>query len=521
MKLVTSEEMAKIDRQAIEELGIPGIVLMENAGLQVVQAMEQHFGSLAGKNICIVCGKGNNGGDGFVVARHLANRGANTDIFLLADKKDLKKDAKINLEIALSMGLDVQELTREKAIPNLERAINKKDILIDAIFGTGLKAAPRDFYQEIIHCINSSKKSVVSVDVPTGLCASTGRILGQSCIHAQLTVTFALPKIGLFCSPYRHYMGELKVVDIGIPSFLSEEDPNLKVELLEKNHLITYFKPRPPASNKGNYGHVLIVAGSPGKTGAGVMAAQAALRCGSGLVTLGIPRSLHHILETKTTEIMTLGLSETKEQTLAPRAIKQILPIAEKMKAIAVGPGLSTHPETALLVKELITNIACPIVLDADGINNLPLASLQYSKALLIITPHPGEMARLLKISTKEVQENRLEAVQKTAIACQTYVVLKGDRTLVSDPEGNVFVNPTGNPGMATAGTGDVLTGVIAGFLAQGFSPIAACKAGVFLHGMAGDLACKQKGEMGLIATDVLDHIPTATMNLLGENIER
>ncbi len=421
MKLVTARQMVEIDRRAIEEIGIPSIVLMENAGLQAVQAMERHFGPLAGKRVCIVCGKGNNGGDGLVVARHLTNRGAKTRIFLLAEKKEIRADAKVNLEIVLSMDLALQELTDSEQLGKLERALRHSDLVVDAIFGTGLHKAPRNFYRAIIRLLNTSQRPLISLDVPTGLSASSGKILGEDCIHAQLTVSFALPKLGLLCSPHRHYVGQLEVVDIGIPRSLTE-DPQLKVELLEAKHLKGYFKPRPYAMHKGDFGRVLVLAGSPGKTGAGVMSAQAALRSGAGLVTLGVPRSLHRIVEMKTTAVMTLGLSETKGQALSPLAARQILSLAKQMEAAVIGPGLSTNPKTALLVKELIANLPCPIVLDADGINNSHLASLRYSKAPLIITPHPGEMSHLLEIPSKEVQENRLEAAQKTATTFQVYV---------------------------------------------------------------------------------------------------
>ncbi len=515
MKLVTSKEMAKIDRQATSEIGIPAIVLMENAGLRAASAIERHVGPLTGKTVCIVCGKGNNGGDGFVLARHLTNRNIDVRVVLLANKRDIKGMSKINLEVVLCMDIPLTEITTENEYTKLKNIVNSSDFIVDAIFGIGLRAAPRSFYQGAITLLNNSRKTIISMDIPTGLCPNTGNILGNNCIHADLTVTFALPKVGLVCSQHRQYVGQLEVVDISIPNVLTD-NPEIKINLLERKDLKSQFKPRIAPTHKGNFGHVLVIAGSPGKTGAGIMAAQAALRSGAGLVSLGVPKSLHSIAEMKTTEVMTIGLPETDKHTVSRETTKQILPVASQMKAVAIGPGLNTHPETANVVEDLISNLNCPIVLDADGINNVPLASLQYSKAPLIITPHPGEMARLLALPTKEVLSNRLETVQKTAIACQTYVVLKGDRTLISDPEGNVFVNPTGNPGMASAGSGDVLTGIITGFLAQGFSPITACQAGVFIHGLAGDLAVEEKGEWGLIATDIIEYIPAAILNIMG-----
>lgn len=507
--------MAEIDRLTIEELGIPGAVLMENAGLQAVLVMERHFGTLEGKKINIFCGKGNNGGDGLVIARHLFNRKALVHVFLLfAEKEELKKDARINLDIARRMDLPLEYLSAGCDFPRLEQDISQGDLLIDAIFGTGLQEAPKIFYQQIIKLLNDSQKPIVAVDIPTGLCASTGNILGPQCIKAHLTVTFALPKIGLVCSPHRESVGILEVVDISIPAFISQ-NPTLKVELMEKEQIKKLFPQRTLSAHKGTFGHVLVIAGSPGKTGAGVMTAEATLRSGAGLATLGVPRSMHRRVETKTLEVMTTALPETSACTLSPLAAKPILQLAEKMEAIAIGPGLHTHPKTAVLVEDLIANLTCPTILDADGINNIPLGKLQFAKAPLIITPHPGEMGRLLGMSVQDIQANRLEVVQKTATSYKVYVVLKGDRTLIGDPRGNIYVNPTGNPGMATAGSGDILTGVIAGFLAQGFTPLAACCAGVYIHGLAGDLAKREKGECGMIARNISEQIPAAILDVL------
>jgi NAD(P)H-hydrate epimerase len=514
MKVATTQQMQAIDRRTIEEIGIPGLVLMENAGLQTVLAMERFFGSLRGKKICLVCGKGNNGGDGLVIARHLHNRGGEVSIVLLGRKTDIKRDAKVNLEIALMMNLALVELVSEDELCLLDERMASSQIIVDAIFGTGLRDAPRSFYQQVIGRINASSKPVVAVDIPTGLSASTGEILGCS-IQAALTVTFGLPKVGLVYGINRQYAGQLEVADISIPKTVIE-DAQIKLNLLEKEYVASLFKKRKLDTHKGDYGHVLVIAGSMGKTGAAVLAATAALRAGAGLVTLAVPQGVHHIIEVKTTEVMSVPLPETDRHTISQAAEESILRLAEQVDAVAIGPGLTTHPETSQLINEIVTSLEIPVVADADAINAMPLSSLKYTRSPLIITPHPGEMGRLLDVPTSEIQANRLEAVQKTAEACNTYVVLKGDRTLIADPEGNIYINPTGNPGMATAGSGDILTGMIAGFVAQGLGPLPASNAGVYIHGLAGDLAAGEKGEMGLLAGDVLEQIPTALRQVTG-----
>lgn len=508
MKIATAGQMREIDRYTISKIGIPGLVLMENAGLQTVLAMERFFGQLRGSRVCIICGKGNNGGDGLVIARHLHNRGVEVSIVLLGKKTDTNGDAKINLEAALMMDLDLVEVTTKDELPLLEKEVASSRIIVDAIFGTGLKAAPRSFYKVVISMINATGKPVVSVDIPTGLSADTGEVLDCS-IQAVLTVTLGLPKVGLVYGVNRQYAGKLEIADISIPREAIEQS-SIKLNLLEENYIAALFKKRVLNTHKGDYGHVLVVAGSIGKTGAAVLAATAALRAGAGLVTLAVPEGVHHTIEMKTTEIMSVALPETDQCTISKAAEGPILRLAEQMDVVAIGPGLTTHPETSQLINDIVTGLEIPVVADADAINAMPLSSLKYTRAPLVITPHPGEMARLLDVPTSEIQDNRLEAAQKTAEACNTTVVLKGDRTLVADPGGMTYINSTGNPGMATAGMGDVLTGMIAGFIAQGLTPLEASNAGVYLHGLAGDIAVGEKGEYGLLSSDVLRKIPAA-----------
>lgn len=507
MKVVTAEEIRRIDRRAIEEYGILGVVLMENAGHNVVLSMIDCYGNLRGKKVSIVAGKGNNGGDGFVVARHLFNRDIRVEVYLLDESDDVKGDAKINLDILKKAGIPLYE---SATLKDLEKPLRDADIIVDAIFGTGISSKVTKPYSDAINAINSAGKPVVSIDIPSGVSSDTGEILGVA-VKANLTVTFVLPKRGLLVFPGAEYSGVLKIADIGIPKGIVEEE-DIKCHILTSKDIKALLPKRSPNSHKTSFGHLLVIAGSAGKTGAAAMTSLSALRVGAGLVTLSIPASLNDLLEMKTTEVMTLPLPETDDLTLSVYAENILKEIFPKMTATALGPGLSTHPETVKLVRHLISNIEHPIVIDADGVNALigHLETLKDAKGPLILTPHPGEMARLLDITSKEIQKDRIGIAQKFALKHKVYLVLKGARTIISDPDGNIFINPTGNPGMATAGTGDVLTGMIGGLIAQGMEPLAAAKTAVYLHGLAGDQAAEEIGEMGMIASDIIERIPKA-----------
>ena len=516
MKVVTAEEMREIDRKTIAS-GIPSIRLMENAGRAVARAIKSRYGPLKGKKITIFCGKGNNGGDGLVIARLLGREKAKIRIFLLAGKKKLKKDPKANLERALRQKVEVIEIDTSRKLKKFEQESKKSDLIVDAILGTGIKGAPKGLEARAIKFINTLKKPIVSVDIPSGVEGSTGRVSGEA-IRADLTITFGLPKIGLVIYPGAEYVGGLEVADIGIPKrFL--RDKKIKVNLITKEEISSYLKPRKPDTHKGTYGHLLVIAGSVGMTGAATLTSQAAslcfgaLRSGVGLVTLAIPESLNEIMEVKLTEGMTLPLPETKKKTLSLLAEKKIIEFSKKANALALGPGLSTNKETQQLVRNLIGKISYPMVIDADALNALAghlsiLRSRIQDLGSRIITPHPGEMARLIGKKAKEVQENRIKIAGDFARKYKVIVILKGAGTVISDPEGNIYINPTGNPGMASAGVGDVLTGMIGSFLAQRREPLEAAKTGVYLHGLAGDLAAQEKGEESLIASDLLKKLP-------------
>lgn len=516
MKLVTAEEMRQIDKKAIEEIGIPSIVLMENAGLKVTEIIENKYAPLTDKFVYIFSGPGNNGGDGMVVARQLFNRKVRVRTFLLAEREKIKGDAATNLSIAERIGIPIKNITSPADLELLKQELKKADIVVDALLGTGTKGAPRGLMKEVITLINKYSKNTVAVDIPTGVDADRGQVEGEA-IKANYTVTFAYPKRGLYLYPGMDYAGKIEVVNIGIPAGLGENKINSHLLTLTDMPKNLFF--RKLSSHKGNFGHLLVIAGSPGMTGAASLTALSALRAGAGLVTLGIPEDLNPILEVKLTEVMTLPLPQNEEKIISPQALEKIKKFSQKCKAIAIGPGLSFGEEIRELVKMIILQLDIPLVLDADGINVLAgeLSLLSKYRASLIITPHPGEMSRLLGVSTKEVQRDRIKSALTLARETGAIAVLKGARTVIADKKGNSWINPTGNPGMASGGCGDVLTGIISGLLVQGFSSLEAAKAGVYLHGYAADLTVQKKEKVSLIASDILETIPEAIRRIRSE----
>jgi NAD(P)H-hydrate epimerase len=404
---------------------------------------------------------------------------------------------------------EVISVPSSKDYIKVKRDLEKFDILVDGIFGTGLDAEVRGYYREVIDHLNTLQTPIVAIDIPSGLDADTGKPLGTA-IRASLTITFGLPKIGHLIPPGLDYVGEVKVIDIGIPKRLVEEE-NIPIHLLEKEEIQRWLSiPRNPDTHKGDYGHLLVIAGSVGKTGAAAMACQAALRMGAGLVTLAIPKSLNAIMEMKLTEVMTEPLPETPKQTLSLRAFSAIVRLCENKKAVIIGPGLGTFKETQSLVLKLVRTLDLPIILDADGLTALATQpkTLPITNRSLILTPHPGEMAKLIRSTVKEVLENRIGLSRNFSQSQHVHLILKGHPTLITTPKGEVFINPTGNPGMASGGTGDVLTGMIGGLVCQGFDILPSLQIAVYLHGMAGDEGAQEMGEKSLIATDVIEKIP-------------
>jgi NAD(P)H-hydrate epimerase len=510
MKIVTAAQMKELDRRTIEEAKVPGATLMERAGSGVVAAMERAAGSLSGKTVAVLCGKGNNGGDGFVVARLLRKRRAKVHVLLLARPGDLSGDAQTMHRRLLSVaGSKVVS-----AVPSpdaIRAALSQSDLIVDALLGTGLSAPIRDPYRTAIEAINGAERPVIAVDLPSGIHADTGAIMGAA-VQADLTVTFGLPKLGLYTGAGLDHAGTVEVVDIGIPAEFVETIAS-RVSLITGETVRRLIPDRRISSHKGTYGHAGIIAGSVGKTGAAAMAAKAALRVGAGLVTVATPASVNDTLESKLLEAMTVPMPETKARTLARTGLEEILSFVNARTAVAIGPGLTTHPETVELIHALLPRLEKPSVLDADALNALAghTALLDMCKVPPILTPHPGEMARLVDgASTRSINDDRIGAAAAFAKARRVLLVLKGARTVIAHPDGRAAVCPTGNPGMATAGTGDVLTGMIVGLLAQGLTPWDAACAGTFLHGLAGDLAAAERGLAGLTAGDVIERIPSA-----------
>jgi NAD(P)H-hydrate epimerase len=516
MKIVTATQMQSLDRRAIMEARIPSLVLMERAGAGVVRQLEHHFAPLNDKRITIVCGKGNNGGDGFVVARLLARKRIAIQVLCLAKAADLSRDARV-------MHARLLRVANKSAIrsvydpESLRDLFAGSDVIVDAILGTGLSTVVSGAYEQIIQAINDSGRLVVSVDVPSGLNADTGAVVGAA-IRADLTVTFGLPKIGLYIGQGVDHAGSTHVVDIGIPNSMADEIESRTI-LLTHAAAKASLPRRTPSSHKGTYGHAAIIAGSVGKTGAAAMVAKAALRVGTGLVTVAIPSSVNDTLEGKLLEAMTMPMPETKARTLARSGLDRLLAFARARTAVAIGPGLTTHPETVELIQELIKRVDKPCVLDADALNALAgkASLLTESKLPPILTPHPGEMARLeIDASPQSVNADRIGIAGRFARERGVLIVLKGARTVVARPDGMIAVCPTGNPGMATAGTGDVLTGMIVGLLAQGLTPWDAACTGTYFHGLAGDLAAAQIGQAAMTAGDLIEHIPKALAQATG-----
>ncbi|MFQ5901887.1 MAG: NAD(P)H-hydrate dehydratase [Thermodesulfobacteriota bacterium] len=514
MKVVDAETIRRIDMRAIRDYGLPGIALMENAGRGVFEVISKEFGELAGKRVSIFCGKGNNGGDGMVVARHLKNRGARPVVYLLAEEDGVKGDARINLNVWKEMGGEINTILSTSDIRRYESPVRHSALLVDAILGTGLSTEVKGVYSETIDCINSMDIPIVSIDTPSGLDCNTGRVLGR-CVDADITVTLGCPKVGLLVLDGVDYTGILEIVDIGIPSDITDDIPS-SYTLLDDEEIKESLVTRRIDFHKGDAGHLVVLAGSPGKTGAAALVSVAALRAGAGLVTLGIPETLNPIMEEKLTEVMTHPFSGTGGKTFGPDDIDDIKELLKGKKALAIGPGLTTGPDVKKLVLRLIEEVDIPMVIDADAISCLAgdTEVLLRVKAPIVLTPHPGEMARLKDTTSDMIQRDRLHVARKFAEEHSVVMVLKGARTLVSDPDGHVYINPTGNPGMATAGTGDVLTGIIGGLLAKGYTPLESAKIGVYIHGMAGDMVAARIGMEGLIATDILEELPVAFKRL-------
>jgi len=519
MEILTGEQMRRVDRYAIDDLGIPGLELMEAAGRGVARALLEDYPDLADSGIVILCGKGNNGGDGFVVARHLAERGVRPRVLLLAHAAGIAGDAAVNLRAARDAGIEVRELPDDEAWAGSRSLLEDSPLLLDALLGTGVRGGARGLLATVIQHVNAADCRVASVDLPSGINADLTEVEGHA-IEAERTYTLCRPKLALALRPSSAHCGIWRVIPIGIPDE-AVAAAGSDLEWLDLASAGALLGTREPDAHKGTYGHVLIVAGSPGKSGAAVLAARGALRSGVGLVTVATNASNQERVAVQQAEIMTEPLDGSPGAGLGPAASRQALDLLRSRDALVLGPGLGTTPGSCRAIGEIVAGCDVPSVIDADGLNALALEdrsarSWTQRPAQVVLTPHPGEAARLLGSSAREVQADRLGAARQLAGDTGTVVVLKGHRSLVAAPDGRVAVNASGNPGMATAGSGDVLSGIVGTFLARGFSAWDAARLAVFAHGAAGDLAAGPCGQEGLIASDIVNRLPEAFGSIVG-----
>ena len=500
--------MRALDRRAITELGIPGATLMEHAGRGAADVIVATFPALARSRrpVAIVCGKGGNAGDGFVVARHLARRGSAVKVLLTSPERDVTGDAARKLTEMKRAGI------RPHLVDDVATAgsfLTRASLVVDALLGTGARGGPGPLVAAMIEHINASGRPVAALDIPSGLPADGDPPAGPV-VRAELTTTFAGLKRGLITGVGVELAGRIVVVPIGVPDIEVRRDARTFV--IERADVAAVFPRRSRHSHKGDWGRLLVVAGSLGKTGAAVLAARAAMRTGAGLVTVATPASQQPIVASLLVEAMTEPLADTAAGTIAAKALERVRALAEGRDAIAIGPGLGLDPETVEVAASLGRAVPLPAVLDADALTALAgrLDVLQEAPAARCLTPHPGEMARMLGISIADVQRDRIETARAFAARHRVHVALKGAATVVASPDGIVALNQTGNPGMASGGTGDVLTGIAGALLARGVEPASALRAAVYLHGLAGDLAAARVGEEALIASDVVDALPDA-----------
>jgi ADP-dependent NAD(P)H-hydrate dehydratase / NAD(P)H-hydrate epimerase len=526
MKVLSAAEMREVDRLTTVRCGIPGLTLMENAGASVAEFIAQRWPKFAQRRVVVLCGKGNNGGDGFVVARRLRESGAKPELYLFAAPEEMQGDAATNCKRWQEVSGALHLVRNSGDLQDAKPALDSADIIVDALLGTGTRGAVDGPFAEAIEAVNKRRapvrSAVVAVDIPSGLVADTGEAMG-ACINAMYTITFTAPKTGMILGTAGDHTGQVLVRDIGSPPELIEEVGKSNVRWIDWREVSVFARPRRADANKGSYGHALIIAGSVGKSGAAVLASWAALRVGAGLVTVATPEPVLPIVAAHTPEIMTEPLPATDAGTISLRSFEyqRLEKLLKGKRALAIGPGLGTHDETQQFVRSVLGKRTVPIILDADGLNAFAgrAQELNNGNGALALTPHPGEMARLLSCGIPDVQAQRLEVARKSAADWNAVVILKGQQTVVAAPDGQVFVNSTGNPGMGTGGTGDVLTGMLAGLTAQfGASPwVRVLAFGVYLHGLAGDIAYADSGEAPLLASDLIRAIPRAYQHFYAE----
>lgn len=508
--LVTAQEMRAFDHSAINIFGIPGVVLMENAGRATFIEIQKHFKhELKGLKVAVVAGSGNNGGDGFVIARYLINHGAKVTTYLLAPRHKIKGDALINLKILELMGGSIEEIEDTDSIFRVSEFWKGCGLIVDAILGTGLQSDVRSPMKEAILLINECPGFKVSVDVPSGVNSDSGRIQGFA-VNADLTVTYGFRKLGMTVYPGKQACGNVEVIDISIPKVISESNPP-SARYVNYPDINAYFDlRREPIAHKGTFGHVLVIGGSPGKTGAPAMAARAASRIGAGLVTLAIPQALNQTLENKLTEEMTAPVGSDNRGHWNKDSSRDIQDLIPGKDCIVIGPGLSTTEFAQEIVEMIMLESTCPLVVDADAINCLINKTdiLGRARDYAALTPHPGEMSRLTGIPIGKIQADRIEIARTFARNNNVWLALKGAATVSASPQGEVFVNSSGSPWMASGGQGDALGGILGGLLAQGMAPLAAVPLGVFIHGSIADRIIENNRLRPVLAMDLIDGIP-------------
>jgi NAD(P)H-hydrate epimerase len=513
--ITTAAEMRRIDALAIERCGIPAATLMERAGVGAAEIVLRHFPHVRKTGVLVVAGKGNNGGDGFVLARALRRRRVRCEVVLAAPRNAIQGPARAKMLAWQRAGGRTQVVTEANLAP-LQRAFARAGCLIDGLFGTGIRGTVTGLAAEIITLMNASGLPTVALDLPSGLDADTGEPAGVA-IQAELTIAFAAPKLGTVVFPGVRFTGQLAIVDIGIPDeAVALVDPT--VETVGGVEAGALLRPRDPESHKGTHGHVAIIAGGRGKTGAAVLAARAAARAGAGLVTVGCPAGVQPEIAARLVEPMTTALPEDVDGGVTFNDPVPYAHLLAGKQAVVAGPGLGVSPERRALVAWLVRESRVPLVLDADALNCLVegTGTAQPSPAgPLVLTPHPGEMARLCGRSTAEVQRERLAVARALAVERGAVVVLKGARTITAEPGGRAWINLSGNPGLGSGGTGDVLAGIIGGLLAQGFPAAEAARLGVFLHGAAADAVARDRGSIGMLASDVIEALPATTAALM------
>ncbi|MGZ8829016.1 MAG: NAD(P)H-hydrate dehydratase [Thermoanaerobaculia bacterium] len=501
MKILTSEQMQNIDRRATESFGVPSIVLMENAALAVIDAIQAHFPGI--DRAAIFCGTGRNGGDGFAIARHLENRGVVPVILIVGDRARIAGDALTNFITCQRLSIPIYDITDADHVGDAFAHASDADIVIDAIFGTGLNRAPEGVHAEVIRVIAEMRLPVVAVDLPSGANASSNEVF-DPCVQAEVTVTFAAPKICHVFEPAATYCGEVIVADISIPeAALQDEGPLLS--LLTPKDIQPLIAPRLSQTHKGTYGHAGVIGGSPGRSGAAVLCARGAIRMGAGLVTVMTDGETAKLVHAASAESMTYSGNDIRE-------------FLQKKSAVVIGPGLPDHERAYTWVRSTVASIDLPMIIDASALNAFAarVSEINPEGRPRVITPHPGELARLTGSDTATINADRINAAREAARASKCVVVLKGFQSLIAEPDGQVYVNPTGNPGMAAGGTGDVLAGMIVALLARGDDPAEAACAAVYLHGLAGDILKDESGDIGLAALDLAERVPRAIQKVRG-----